>query len=203
MTRWKFTDPLNHVVQRILANMRLFSRSVTPAVRASYFRALWNGVPNNRMMASMPVFRHTNCVFDCSSTAADSLEHYCRCSKLRPTVSGIPHEDALAECTFDEFFGIIKGLSNTVKICRALVLHLTLRLIHFARLHGARRDFNFWQLLSGRRYLESLALCPQPLSQCGEGWDPQPQALSQRGEGWAFRHVHQAVLVNGERTSFL
>lgn len=64
--------------------------------------------------------RHANCVFDCSSAAADSLGPYWRRSKVRHAVSGIPHEEALTECATDEFSGVIKGLSDTASNFRSL-----------------------------------------------------------------------------------
>lgn len=81
--RWKFTDPPAHVTNRIMNNIDVMKKAVPPAVRASYFRALWNGIPTSRRMASMKGYIVRNCVLNCSDTAADSIEHYCHCPELR------------------------------------------------------------------------------------------------------------------------
>lgn len=142
--RWKFKDPLNHVTQRIMRNIRLFSRSVSLAVRASYLRALWNGIPTSRRMASMPGFYSTNCVFACSATAADSLEHYCRCPKLRDAVTAcIAIEAGSSERPIDDFFCVNKGMRDEAKVVGARLLHVKLRLIHLARQRGDANDFRF------------------------------------------------------------
>ena len=83
INRWKFTDPPAHATNRIMNNIDVMKKAVPPAVRASYFRALWNGVPTSRRMASMKGYIVRNCVLNCSDTAADSIEHYCHCPVLR------------------------------------------------------------------------------------------------------------------------
>ena len=81
--RWRFADAPAHVTNRIVIKFEAMRTAVSPAVCASFMRALWNGVPTSRRMASMKNFTQTNCVLNCSKTAADSIEHYCRCPVLR------------------------------------------------------------------------------------------------------------------------
>ena len=74
-------------------------------------------------MASMATFEHTNCVFKCSDTAQDSLEHYCICSKLSEAISGIKKRDSpVSDQHMDEFFGIVKGLNVDEKLTCARLL---------------------------------------------------------------------------------
>ena len=141
--RWKFADPLNHVTHRIIRNIDLLTSSTPPAVRASYLRALWNGVPTTRRMRTKPGFRCTNCFFGCSPTACDSLEHYCRCTVLDVAVVDYYSRDVHGH-PIDEFFGVVKGMSSATKILRSRTLHVKLRLIHFARRSGHAHDFRFW-----------------------------------------------------------
>jgi hypothetical protein len=139
--RWKFAEPLNYVTHRIIRNMKLFASSTPPAVRSSYLRALWNGVPTTRRMRSMPGFKCTNCVFGCSPTACDSLEHYCRCTKIDGAVARYYARGSAQP--IDDFFGVVKGMSPQQKILRGQCLHIKLRLIHFARRFGHEHDFKF------------------------------------------------------------
>ena len=55
---------------------------VTPRFQAAVFRTLWNAWTTERRFQRRQ--SDTNvCVFNCSSTAEDSIEHYCRCPIVR------------------------------------------------------------------------------------------------------------------------
>jgi hypothetical protein len=114
--RWKFTDPPHHVAERLVRNIIIFSSSVPPAVRASYLRALWNGVPTSRRMRTMMSFQSTNCVFNCSPTAEDSMEHYFRCASLRKAL-GVCCARTCAESSnpASSFSELSKGWSRVTK----------------------------------------------------------------------------------------
>ena len=142
--RWKFKDPLNHVTNRIINLFNAMRSVVPPAVRASYLRALWNGIPTNRRMASMDSFKVTNCVFNCSRNAADSTEHYCHCPRLRDILGATcGHLTQHPFESIDDLFGVGKGLSMETRLGCARRLHVALRVIHFARQFGYEQDLRF------------------------------------------------------------
>ena len=89
----------------------------------------------------MPDVIRVSCIFGCSRTADDSLEHYCQCPKL---------DDALKQyyrrgggAPIDEFFGVTKGMDDESRVLRARVLHVKLRMMHHAKKSGHEQDFNF------------------------------------------------------------
>ena len=154
MKRWRFYDPPRHVAERIVNNFNLLAKSVPPAVIASYLRALWNGVPTTRRMGTMAGFRCTNCVFNCSATACDSLEHYFYCHKLFDALRACPitrFPDAVHR--LDTLFGVVKGMSAHEKVEAARIIHVMLRLIHFARRTDPSQDFGFAAVLEWRKTL--------------------------------------------------
>ena len=151
--RWHFADPLNHATRRLVRNIKVLQHRATPAVRASYLRALWNGVPTTRRMRTMRAFRTTNCVFNCTPRAEDSLEHYCRCPVLIASHVLDAHVRPI-----DFFFGVVKGLSEDEITAVATKLHVALRLMHFARLHGCDHDWKMMAELESRKYWTHL--CP-------------------------------------------
>ena len=51
---------------------------VPPRVQAAVFRTLWNSWVTERRFQRRRTVKNV-CVFKCSITAEDSLEHYCRC----------------------------------------------------------------------------------------------------------------------------
>jgi endonuclease/exonuclease/phosphatase family metal-dependent hydrolase len=142
--RWKFQDPPHHVSERLVWNINLFSSLLPAAVRASYLRALWNGVPTSRRMKSLSSFAPCNCVFDCSPTAEDSLEHYFRCPRVRRALGA-----CCAHVWFDtsipvtSFFGVVKGMPRADKLVAGRLVHVTLRIVHCARRMGPAHDFAF------------------------------------------------------------
>ena len=87
----------------------------------------------------MPGFHKTNCVFNCSATAEDSLEHYCRC-KVLASIFGQNGDHPI-----DEFFMVNKDIADNEKLNGAKQIYVVLRLVHFARLHGCAHD---WRLLA-------------------------------------------------------
>ena len=94
----------------------------------------------------MRAFRTTNCVFNCTPRAEDSLEHYCRCPVLIASHVLDAHVRPI-----DVFFGIVKGLSEDEITAVATKLHVALRLMHFARLHGCDHDWKMMAELESRK----------------------------------------------------
>ena len=141
-----------HVAQRIVCNFGLLAKTVPPAVRASYLRVLWNGVPTSQRMASMLGFRVTNCVFNCSVDACDSLKHYFHCPRLRAAlqVCHVPHL-LIDFHRVDTLFGVAKGMNDRDKVLAARILHTMLRLIHFARRTDPSQDFEVIAAIEWRK----------------------------------------------------
>jgi hypothetical protein len=95
-------------------------------------------------MASMKGFTSRSCVLNCSDTAADSIEHYCRCSKLKEYL----HASCGHHCThplecIDDLFGVTKGLTTDLSLACARRLHVALHMLHFAKRCGHEHDFKF------------------------------------------------------------
>ena len=92
----------------------------------------------------MPSFQHRSCVFECSSGAEDSIEHYCQCRVLDESVSKFYKKNPIAPLRpVDDFFGTVKGMDEDARILRARLCHVKLRLMHLARLFGASMDMRW------------------------------------------------------------
>ena len=128
--RWKFRDSPRHVAQRLLTNFKVLQTKVPPAVRATYLRALWNGVPTSRRMATCKNFQAVSCLFKCTNDAEDSLEHYCRCPVLRAAFAKLTTQPAES---LDDFFGTKRGLCDEDRIAIASRVRVTCRLVQLAR----------------------------------------------------------------------
>ena len=154
ISRWKFSEPVGSVARRLACNFELFRRRLPPAVASCYMRALWNGVPTSRRMASCESFTQRNCVFNCAALAQDSLEHYCRCRILNEALQAIRGARALSQHPFgiDVFFGCVKGFSQEDCIQCACLTYVRCQLILFARRNGGNFD---WKLLAGVYYQRS------------------------------------------------
>jgi hypothetical protein len=131
--RWKFQDPARHVAVRLIDNFKVFQKRLSPATRATYLRALWNGIPTSRRMATCKDFNVVGCVFACTAHAEDSLEHYCRCPKLRPAFNKVGARPV--EC-LDDFFGTWRGLDEDAKVDVARRVRATCRAAQLARKGG-------------------------------------------------------------------
>ena len=71
-----------HYTQQVHNVLLHISKETPPRVHAAVFRTLFNGWCTSRRFQK----RHSSanhCVFRCSATAEDSLEHYCRCPIVR------------------------------------------------------------------------------------------------------------------------
>ena len=128
MKRWKFKDP---VAAKLAETFRLLNGRVPPAAIASYLRALWNGLPTSRRMATCQGFHRTQCVFHCSTTADDSLEHYCRCPALKAAFARLTNDTV--DC-IDDFFGVRKGMDISSRVNCAKRVRVTCRAIQLARI---------------------------------------------------------------------
>ena len=74
MARWNLSG-----IPRITANrwgraMDTLKKLVPPRISASVLRTIWNGWSTSRRFQA-----HSRCVFRCSDSASDSLEHYALC----------------------------------------------------------------------------------------------------------------------------
>ena len=128
--RWKFQDPPRQVTMRLINNFRAAEKRLPPAVRATYLRALWNGIPTTRRMRTCEGFKKVGCVFKCSERAEDSLEHYCRCPALQ---KAFEHVTSRKVRNLDDFFGTNKGLSDDERVECARRVRVTCRAIQLAR----------------------------------------------------------------------
>ena len=91
---WGLPDNLNATANRIHFNLSRLRSLVSPRVCAAVLRTLFNGWCTHHRFQR----RHaaTNiCVFGCSRSASDSLEHYCRC----PVVLQVLHRKLRVEVT--------------------------------------------------------------------------------------------------------
>ena len=79
--------------------------------------------------------------FKCSATAQDSLEHYCQCTRLDAALAF--YHRRTSDAPLDDFFGVRKNMSLQDRVLRGKVLHVKLRMIHFAKLHGSEHDLKF------------------------------------------------------------
>lgn len=78
--RLHFLDPPAHTARRLVKVFAIFASNASPAVRASFRRALWNGWPTSaRMRTCASSNGLTSCAFGCSRNAVDRLEHYAQC----------------------------------------------------------------------------------------------------------------------------
>ena len=81
------------------------------------------------------------------ASAEDSLEHYCYCVPLNAAIGKIceARSGTTQNNSMERFFAAERGLSEDGKLAHARLLHVKLRLIHFARLHGHNHD---WRVLA-------------------------------------------------------
>jgi hypothetical protein len=122
--RWRFQDPPRLVVSRLIETFRILQERMPPAVRATYLRALWNGVPTSRRMRTCKDYTIVGCVFKCSERAEDSLEHYCRCPLLQDALKPLTLKNVQR---LDDFFGTTKGLSDDERVECARRVRVTCR----------------------------------------------------------------------------
>lgn len=81
-------------------------------------------------MRTCKEFKVVGCVFACSVHAQDSLEHYCRCSKLQAAFLAISVKPT--GC-LDDFFGTYRGMDPKSKVECARRVRVTCRAVQLAR----------------------------------------------------------------------
>ena len=128
--RWKFQDPPRLVVSRLARTFQILQERVPPAVRSTYLRALWNGVPTSRRMRTCKDYTIVGCVFKCSERAEDSLDHYCRCPALQDALKPLTSKRVQR---LDDFFGTTKGLTDDERVECAWRVRVTCRAVQLAR----------------------------------------------------------------------
>ena len=75
---WGLPDQLNVTANRIHCNLSRLRSLVVLRVCAAAFRSLFNGWCTHHRFQRRHAASNI-CVFGCSASASDSLEHYCRC----------------------------------------------------------------------------------------------------------------------------
>ena len=75
---WGLLDNINATANRIHFNLSHLRALVAPRVCAAVFRTIYHGCCTHHRFQRRHAASNI-CVFGCSCTASDSLEHYCRC----------------------------------------------------------------------------------------------------------------------------
>ena len=81
LTRWRILLFPRIRMQRMLASGPRLVDILPPRVLAAVWRTRWNGWVTQRRMQSLPGCRR-RCIFQCSPTAEDSIEHYACCPRV-------------------------------------------------------------------------------------------------------------------------
>ena len=88
--------------RRTLHNLHLLGSLTTPRVWAAVFGTVWNRWVTARRTDQ----RHSKvnvCVFGCSNTADDSIEHYSRCAYTRELAARYLHLDMATQANLHSF----------------------------------------------------------------------------------------------------
>ena len=72
----------NWQAQRIAHLLEVLKSTTTPRVRAAVFGTLWNRWNTHRRWQRRH-HKSNHCLFQCKSTAEDSIEHYCCCNTVK------------------------------------------------------------------------------------------------------------------------
>jgi hypothetical protein len=80
MHRWQLNVPPHRLADKIHRRLLQLRRLVSPRVLTSVWKLLWNGWITGRRFQNRST---TFCLFRCSDTAEDSIEHYVRCPIIR------------------------------------------------------------------------------------------------------------------------
>jgi hypothetical protein len=135
--RWKFSGPPAHVAARCVRLLGILKLRVNPAVAAGYLRALFNGWPTTARMRNMEGAGEIKaCVFGCSDTAEDRIEHYCRCPIVWKFIGAPAPREAGIPCTYkgiNGFFGMCKGMTAEEQVRAATAVHVTGKVVMYMR----------------------------------------------------------------------
>jgi hypothetical protein len=151
IARWKLPGPPAIVAARCVRLFTHLGKNASPAVCAGYFRALWNGWPTSARMRSMqgagPILA---CVFNCSCTAEDRIEHYARCPIIwqflatpGPMGPGFHLDMRGIAC----FFGLAKEMSEEQRLKAARAVHAVGKVVMYRRHGTVTNESNFVQAL--------------------------------------------------------
>ena len=132
-------------------NVLILSTVASPAVCAGYLRALFNGWPTSARMRSMkgagPIM---SCLFGCSCSAEDRIEHYARCPIVWQFLS-TPWPNGLGTSLelkgIDGFFGICKGVSDERWLLTAKAVHTVGKVLMYRRHAKITPESNYAQSL--------------------------------------------------------
>ena len=135
---WGLPDNMNVTSNRIHFNLSRLHTLVAPRVCAAAFRTIFNGWCTHHRFQR----RHwaTNiCVFGCSCSASDSLEHYCRC----PVVLEVLHRKLRVKITpraaLRLFVLDIPRSEDDLLMCGALINYAVYTTFNTFRVKGTTR----------------------------------------------------------------
>jgi hypothetical protein len=137
LARWKLQGPPAHVSGRCVRVLGHLSKVASPAICAGYLRTIFNGWPTSARMRSMqgagPIMA---CLFGCSASAEDRIEHYARCPVVWQFLSAAwPNGPGtnLELKGIDAFFGLCKGMSEERWLLTAKAVHAVGKVVMYRR----------------------------------------------------------------------
>ena len=130
--RWKLAVPPRHGATRALGLFKRLSTLVRPRVVASLLRTHWNGWCTRRR------FQHEGpCVFACSESAADSIEHYMYCPIFHELLRDFLHLPKFSD--LQEFLLLNHRLWSDNRLSvSAVAVHALYTTFNHVRIHGPR-----------------------------------------------------------------
>jgi hypothetical protein len=148
--------------RRFAQNYRRLSSLVLPKVHAACWRAAWNGWCVDYRFRNLEKRSWTKpCVFKCSSSAEDRIEHYCHCVHVRAFANrylGLASEP----CTLARFLCCDKDMSDTSLTLTALLVYSVYMAFNHVRHNGFQSDAHLFDMLEQHC---KLAVCNHPASQ--------------------------------------
>jgi hypothetical protein len=117
MHRWQLNVPPHRLADKIHRRLLQLRRLVSPRVLTSVWKLLWNGWITGRRFQNRST---TFCLFRCSDTAEDSIEHYVRCPIIREFAR---RKLNLHDLFPEHFFLAVEHLSLNDLTCIALLTY--------------------------------------------------------------------------------
>jgi len=105
------TGPIAHCASSTARTLLQLAKLVTPRVHSAVFNTVWNGWCTHRrwQRRRAPTNR---CMFKCSSTAEDSIEHYCNCEVVKQVGRKLLRIEYPQELAFDVWLMSSEWLRN-------------------------------------------------------------------------------------------
>ena len=127
IARWSIPGPPAIVATRCVRMLKELRKDLSPAVIAGFFRASWNGWPTTARMRSMPDAPPTaHCLFRCSHTAEDRIEHYAHCPVVRQVLATpLPSGPGLQRhpSSIENFFALARGMAKVERARAATAVY--------------------------------------------------------------------------------